>query len=76
MGNTTQPVKDIYSEQEAADILGISVPLLHKLLDDHIFNDGVPRPERVQFTSSDLVLIDFWREGTPNPKLLRMPRRR
>lgn len=76
MHNPTPPVKDGYTEQEAADILGISLPTLHQLLDEHVFNDGTARPESVRFTSSDLVLIEFWREGTPNSKVLRMPRRR
>jgi hypothetical protein len=71
----SKPVKEFYSEQEAADSLGISIPTLHNLLDEHIFNQGAPRPPCVQFTSADLILLGFWRELMPNPKVLRMPRR-
>ena len=72
----TKPMKEFYTEQEAAETLGISIPTLHNLLDEHIFNEGGgPRPERVQFTSADLILLGFWRELMPNPKVLRMPRR-
>lgn len=71
----TKPLKEFYTEQEAADELGISIPALYQLLDEHIFNEGAPRPERVQFTSADLILLGFWRELIPNPKVLRMPRR-
>lgn len=70
-----KPTKEFFTEQEAADALGISIPMLHNLLDEHIFNEGGPRPERVQFTSADLILLGFWRELVPNPKVLRMPRR-
>jgi hypothetical protein len=70
-----KPMKDSYTEQEAAAALGISIPTLHNLLDEHIFNEGGPRPERVQFNSADLILLAFWRELMPNPKVLRMPRR-
>jgi len=75
MQSTKQPAKDVYSEKEAAEALGISLPTLHQLLDAHIFNDGTSRPPQVQFTSADLVLLEFWREMMPNPKVVRMPRR-
>jgi hypothetical protein len=71
----TKPIKEFYTEQEAAEVLGITIFTLHNLLDEHIFNEGSPRPDRVQFTSSDLTLLAFWRELAPNPKVLRMPRR-
>jgi hypothetical protein len=71
----TKPAKEFYTEQEAAESLGISIPTLHNLLDEHIFNDGNQRPDHVQFTSSDLILLGFWHELMPNPKVLRMPRR-
>jgi hypothetical protein len=67
--------KDWYSEFEAAEALGISVGRLHDLLDDNIFNDGTSRPANLRLQSSDLVLLGFWHRTTPNPKVLRMPRR-
>lgn len=67
--------KDSYSEAEAAVFLGISVSRLHMLLDEYVFNDGTPRPSDMVLQSSDLVLLRFWHRSTPNPKVLRMPRR-
>jgi hypothetical protein len=76
MENLVPPTtKEFYSEQDVCDELGLSLPLLHVILDEHIFNDGTPRPEKLQFTSSDLVLIGFWHQTMPMPKVLRMPRR-
>ena len=65
-----------YTEQEAAELLGISVSRLHDLLDEHIFNNGTARPSDLTFTNSDVVLLGFWRRTQPNPKVVRMPRRR
>ena len=70
-----KPFKQSYSEIEAAAILGISVNRLRSLLDEHIFNDGSERPDELQLQASDLVLLRFWLRGTPNSKVLRMPRR-
>ncbi|HWR36418.1 MAG TPA: hypothetical protein VN622_11170 [Clostridia bacterium] len=73
MHNLKPPVKEFYTEQEIADAVGVSLTLLHRILDEHIFNDGTPRPAELRFTSSDLVLIEFWRDSMPNAKVLRMP---
>jgi hypothetical protein len=75
MQNTIRPIKEFYSETEAAEVIGISVPRLHMLLDAHVFNDGSSRPESLSFTSSDMVLLGFWQRSTPNPKVVRMPKR-
>jgi hypothetical protein len=75
MQNTTKPVKEFYTEEEAAALIGISVVRLHMLLDEHIFNDGTERPENLTFTSSDITLLSFWHRSTPTPKVVRMPRR-
>jgi hypothetical protein len=72
VGNT---LKEFYTEAEAAESLGISVPRLYMLLDAHIFNDGSARPGDLSFTSADLTLLGFWQRTTPNPKVVRMPRR-
>ncbi len=66
---------DLYSETEAAGLLGISVPRLYELLDQHIFNDGIPRPAELTFTNAELVLLGFWDRSEPNAKVLRMPKR-
>lgn len=69
-------VKEMYSEEEAAAALEMSVDRLHKLLDDNLFNDGSPRPPNLSFRASDLVLLGFWNRTAPNPKVVRMPRRK
>lgn len=71
---TTRPVKDTYTEVEAA-ALGITLERLRGLLDQNLFNDGTPRPEQITLRPSDLVLISFWNKTAPNSKVVRMPRR-
>jgi hypothetical protein len=75
MNNAKKPFKDFYTENEAAEVLGVSVPRLHMLLDEHVFNDGAGRPTGLTFTGSDVVLLGFWQRSTPNPKVVRMPKR-
>ena len=67
--------KDYYTEAEAAQALNISLPRLRQLLDEHVFNDGKPRPEQLSFRLADIILLEFWDRSTPNPKIVRMPRR-
>ncbi len=67
--------KESYTELEAAQALNISLTRLRQLLDEHVFNDGKPRPEQVTFRLSDIVLLEFWDRSTPNPKVVRMPKR-
>jgi hypothetical protein len=67
---------ELYTEQEAADLLGITLGRLHKLVDEHFFDDGSERPAELTFTNSELVLLDFWRHSESNPKVIRMPWRR
>jgi hypothetical protein len=67
--------KQFYTETEAAKALGISIVRVHKLLEEYVFNDGLPRPAEVTFEASDLLLLGFWHRTTPHPKVVRMPRR-
>lgn len=67
--------KEQYTEAEAAEALNISLLRLRQLLDEHVFNDGKERPEQVMFRLSDIILLEFWDRSTPNPKIVRMPRR-
>lgn len=76
MTKPLKPSKEHYSELEAADHLNISLVRLHSLLDEHIFNDKVPRPPDLVFCDVDLVLLEFWIRSQENPKVIRMPRRR
>jgi hypothetical protein len=75
MQNTTRPAKEFYTEEEAAEAIGVSVARLHLVLDEHIFNDGSHRPNELTFTPSDITLLSFWHRSTPNPKVVRMPKR-
>ncbi len=76
MTRPLKPVKEFYTETEAARELNISIPELHALLDEYIFNDGNPRPEEISFCEADLILLGFWSKSRENPKVVRMPRRR
>jgi hypothetical protein len=75
MSLNTKPAKEFYTEDEAASALGISRSRLRMLLDQNLFNDGSQRPEDISFRYGDLVLISFWNKTSPNPKVVRMPRR-
>jgi hypothetical protein len=78
MTRPLKPVKEFYTESEAAGHLNISIFELHSLLDEYIFNDGNPRPEGLSFCEADLVLLSFWNtdNNQENGKVIRMPRRR
>jgi hypothetical protein len=73
---THKLVFDSITEQQAAEWLGISIEALHRLLDQHIFNNGTPRPAEVHFTQSDLLLLSYWSHKPRNRKVISMPRRR
>ncbi len=75
MQNLHRPLKDSFSEEEAAQMLGMSITRLQMLLDQHVFNDGGERPSSLRLRHSDLVLISFWDRAEPNAKVVRMPRR-
>lgn len=82
MTRPLRPVKEFYTETEAAGYLNISIAELHALLDQHIFNDGNPRPEDITFCEADLALLGFWSRGQSpdvsheSPKVITMPQRR
>jgi len=67
----------LYSEAEAAANLGITVARLHQLLDEHIFTSDTPRPQAIQFTASDLLLLSYWCNGPRplTPEVITMPKR-
>jgi len=68
MNNLKQPLKQKYSMEEAAHSLGISLNLLHAILDKHVFNDGVPRPVTMEMMLSDVLLVAYWM-GVEKPDL-------
>ncbi len=70
-----KPVKEFFTESEAAGYLNISLDELYSMLDEYIFNDGSRRPQDLTFCEADLVLLGFWSKNRDNPKVIRMPRR-
>lgn len=76
MTRPLKPLKEFYTEAEAANYLNLSLFELYQLLDEHIFNDGNSRPDELTFCEADLVLLGFWNKTKENPKVIRMPRRR
>ncbi len=80
MTRPLKPLKEFYTELEAAGYLNITLSQLHALLDEHIFNDGKPRPLDITFCESDLVLLGFWNQDQTmegdGAKVISMPRRR
>jgi hypothetical protein len=70
-----RPDKDIYSETEASEFLGLSVDRLHLLLSENVFNDGSPWPPSLSFRPSDLILLEFWNKSMGDKKVVRMPKR-
>jgi len=76
MTRTFKPVKEFFTESEAAGYLNISLDELYSMLDEYIFNDGSPRPRDLTFCEADMVLLGFWSKNRDNPKVLRMPKRR
>src|ERR1041385_630930 len=46
---TFKPVKEFFTESEAAGYLNISLDELYSMLDEYIFNDGSPRPRDLTF---------------------------
>ena len=75
MTRPLKPVKEFYTEIEAARYLNISIMELHCLLDQYIFNDGHSRPADLSFCEADLVLLGFWNRGKEKAKVIRMPQR-
>jgi hypothetical protein len=80
MTNPNRHLKDTYTETEAAAALGITIAHLHEILDQNIFTHGNTRPESIEFTSNDLLLLSFWNKNAnlspPAGRVLRMPKRK
>ena len=76
MLNLKKPTKQYYSETEAAHTLCISLEALHEIIETHIFNDEHPRPEVLEFTHAELLLLSVWAEPERGRNVLAMPSRR
>jgi hypothetical protein len=78
MAKLKRPPKELYSETEAAAALGITVGRLYELLDEYIFTNGNRRPQSIQFTASDLLLLSYWNTDSRRPpasEVISMPKR-
>ncbi len=78
MAKLKRSTKELYSEAEAAAALGIRISRLHQLLDQYIFTNGTCRPEAIQFTASDLLLLSYWshdNKRTVTHEVITMPKR-
>ncbi|MGA2370220.1 MAG: hypothetical protein ACLP3R_05400 [Candidatus Korobacteraceae bacterium] len=60
MSNSNRSANELYSEVETAAAVGISIARLHALLDKYVFTGQHRRPEPIEFTSSDLLLLSYW----------------
>lgn len=75
MSRSRRLVHNSYSESEAAAALGITISRLHQLLDQHIFTDGNQRPNFIEFTASDLLLLRYWSQEARPSEVIEMPKR-
>ena len=79
MAKLKRSTNEMYNEVEAAVALGISVGRLHELLDQYIFTNGNQRPQALQFTSGDLLLLSYWNNDASSPatqEVITMPKRK
>jgi hypothetical protein len=79
MAKVKRSNKELYNEVEAASTLGVSLARLHQLLDQYIFTNGSQRPQSVQFTASDLLLLSYWNNDAKRSdahEVITMPKRK
>ena len=67
--------EELLTEGEAAARLNVSIPHLHRILDKYVFDARERRPAECTFRTADLVLLRFWVNVDPEPKVVAMPRR-
>jgi hypothetical protein len=70
-----KPMKQYYSEAEAAHSLCISLEALHEILDKHVFTPESPRPEILEFTHAELLLLSVWAKPERGRNVVAMPDR-
>ena len=77
MKNLKRPPQELYSEAEAAAALNISITRLYQLIDKHLLGGEGRRPESLEFTSTDLLLLGYWntakKKSGSASKILQMP---
>jgi len=78
MSNLKSSSPELFSEAQAAAALGISIARLHDLLDKYVFTGENRRPQSIEFTSSDLLLLGYWNNISAQPttaNVIPMPKR-
>jgi hypothetical protein len=78
MSNPKLSSKESFTEAEAAAALSITIARLHELLDQHIFTEGRKRPPSIEFTASDLLLLNYWNHDSKRSgsgEVIQMPKR-
>jgi hypothetical protein len=70
-----KPVKQYYSEPEAAHTLCITLEALHEILDTHVFTPEHPRPGELEFTHAEMVLLSVWAQPERGHNVVTMPHR-
>ena len=68
-----KPLKQYYSEAEAAHTLCITLDALREILDEHVFTPEHPRPGQLEFTHADLLLLSVWAEPERGGNVVAMP---
>jgi len=75
MLNLKKPMKQYYTEAEAAHTLCISVEALHAILDQHVFTPEHPRPAVLELTHAEMLLLSVWAEPERGRNVVAMPSR-
>ena len=75
MLNLKKPIKQYYTETEAAHTLCISLEALHEIMDKHVFIPDHPRPEVLEITHAELLLLSVWAEPERGNNVVAMPSR-
>ncbi|PSH04605.1 MAG: hypothetical protein CXZ00_07275 [Acidobacteria bacterium] len=71
--NARKTMKQFYTETEVAHALCISLEALHELLDKHVFDLDNPRPDVLEFTHAELLLLSVWAEPERACNVITMP---
>lgn len=75
MLNLKKTIKQYYTEIEAAETLGITLEALHEILDEHVFTADHPRPEILELTHAEMILLSVWAEPERGKNVVTMPPR-
>lgn len=75
MQTQKNPVKRYYTELEAAHTLSITMEALYEILDEHVFTPENPRPDAIELTYPELLLLSVWAKPERGHNVVEMPLR-